>query len=189
MCCANAETERGADRAAPASRRAAMPLPAETLALARAPTRSCSAPPADPATRACRARSGPATACCAAQGARTCSPISGPRFLFPELIGASTLKPEVVEGLDLMILRELTGDVYFGEPRGIETTPRASAKASTPCATREPEIERIAHVGLPRGARAPPEALLGRQGQRAGDHAALARGRDRASAGAIPTSS
>ena len=40
-----------------------------------------------------------------------------PAFLFPELIGASTLKPEVVDGLDLMILRELTGDVYFGEPR------------------------------------------------------------------------
>ena len=42
-----------------------------------------------------------------------------PAFLFPELIGASTLKPEVVQGLDLIILRELTGDVYFGEPRGI----------------------------------------------------------------------
>ena len=45
-----------------------------------------------------------------------------PAFLFPELIGASTLKREVVEGLDLMILRELTGDLYFGEPRGFDTT-------------------------------------------------------------------
>ena len=42
-----------------------------------------------------------------------------PVFMFPELVGASTLKPGVVEGLDLIILRELTGDVYFGEPRGI----------------------------------------------------------------------
>src|SRR5207237_1102639 len=46
-----------------------------------------------------------------------------PAFLFPELIGASTLKREVVEGLDLMILRELTGDIYFGEPRGFGTAP------------------------------------------------------------------
>ncbi len=46
-----------------------------------------------------------------------------PAFMFPELIGASTLKPEVVDGLDLVILRELTGDVYFGQPRGIETLP------------------------------------------------------------------
>jgi 3-isopropylmalate dehydrogenase len=44
-----------------------------------------------------------------------------PAFLFPELAGSSTLKPEVIEGLDLMILRELNGDVYYGEPRGIET--------------------------------------------------------------------
>ena len=44
-----------------------------------------------------------------------------PAFLFPELIGASTLKPEIVEGLDLMILRELTGDLYFGEPRGFRS--------------------------------------------------------------------
>jgi 3-isopropylmalate dehydrogenase len=46
-----------------------------------------------------------------------------PVVMFPELIGASTLKPEVVDGLDLIILRELTGDVYFGEPRGIRTLP------------------------------------------------------------------
>ena len=39
--------------------------------------------------------------------------------MFPELIGSSTLKREVVDGLDLLILRELNGDVYYGEPRGI----------------------------------------------------------------------
>ena len=42
-----------------------------------------------------------------------------PVALIPELAGASTLKPEVIRGLDLIILRELTGDLYFGEPRGI----------------------------------------------------------------------
>ncbi|MBS0311482.1 MAG: 3-isopropylmalate dehydrogenase, partial [Proteobacteria bacterium] len=43
-----------------------------------------------------------------------------PALLYPELAGASSLKPEVVSGLDIMIVRELTGDVYFGQPRGIE---------------------------------------------------------------------
>src|ERR1700734_2568559 len=43
-----------------------------------------------------------------------------PVVMFPELIGASTLKPEVVRGLDLIILRELVGGIYFGQPRGIE---------------------------------------------------------------------
>ena len=43
-----------------------------------------------------------------------------PAVLYPELADASTLKPEVVSGLDILIVRELTGDIYFGEPRGIE---------------------------------------------------------------------
>ena len=43
-----------------------------------------------------------------------------PALLYPELASASTLKPEVVAGLDIMIVRELTGDIYFGQPRGIE---------------------------------------------------------------------
>ncbi len=44
-----------------------------------------------------------------------------PAVLYPELANASTLKPEVVSGLDILIVRELTGDIYFGQPRGIET--------------------------------------------------------------------
>ena len=44
-----------------------------------------------------------------------------PAILYPELANASTLKPEIVSGLDILILRELTGDIYFGQPRGIET--------------------------------------------------------------------
>ena len=43
-----------------------------------------------------------------------------PAVLYPELANASTLKPEVVSGLDILIVRELTGDIYFGQPRGIE---------------------------------------------------------------------
>ncbi|SDD33598.1 3-isopropylmalate dehydrogenase [Variovorax sp. CF079] len=71
-----------------------------------------------------------------------------PAFLFPELIGASTLKPEIVEGLDLMILRELTGDVYFGEPRGSGTNARGEREAFNTMRYSEPEIERIAHVAF-----------------------------------------
>ena len=71
-----------------------------------------------------------------------------PAFLFPELVGASTLKPEVVEGLDLMILRELTGDVYFGEPRGSGLNARGEREAFNTMRYSEPEIERIAHVAF-----------------------------------------
>ena len=46
-----------------------------------------------------------------------------PAILFPELAEASTLKPEVVSGLDIMIVRELTGGIYFGQPRGLKTEP------------------------------------------------------------------
>lgn len=71
-----------------------------------------------------------------------------PAFLFPELIGASTLKPEVIEGLDLMILRELAGDVYFGEPRGSGTNARGEREAFNTMRYSEPEVERIAHVAF-----------------------------------------
>ncbi|ANN79668.1 3-isopropylmalate dehydrogenase [Bordetella flabilis] len=71
-----------------------------------------------------------------------------PAFLFPELIGASTLKPEVVEGLDLMILRELTGDAYFGEPRGIRVTEKGEREGYNTMRYSESEVERIAHVAF-----------------------------------------
>ena len=44
-----------------------------------------------------------------------------PAILYPQLASASTLKPEIVAGLDILIVRELTGDIYFGEPRGVRT--------------------------------------------------------------------
>jgi 3-isopropylmalate dehydrogenase len=71
-----------------------------------------------------------------------------PAFLFPELIGASSLKPELVEGLDLMILRELNGDIYYGEPRGISIGPDGRRHGVNTMRYSEPEIERIAHVGF-----------------------------------------
>jgi 3-isopropylmalate dehydrogenase len=71
-----------------------------------------------------------------------------PAYLFPELVGASSLKPEIVEGLDLMILRELTGDAYFGEPRGRGVNANGEREAFNTMRYSEPEIERIAHVGF-----------------------------------------
>ena len=71
-----------------------------------------------------------------------------PAFLFPELADASTLKREVVDGLDILILRELTGDLYFGEPRGFRTNARGEREAFNTMLYSEPEIERIAHVAF-----------------------------------------
>ena len=67
-----------------------------------------------------------------------------PAVLFPELADASTLKPEVVSGLDIMIVRELTGGIYFGGPRGIEEVDGQRRGFNTMVYT-ESEIERIAH--------------------------------------------
>ena len=71
-----------------------------------------------------------------------------PAFLFDELVEASTLKREVVEGLDILILRELTGDLYFGEPRGFRTNAAGQREAFNTMMYSEPEIERIARVGF-----------------------------------------
>lgn len=71
-----------------------------------------------------------------------------PAVLFPELVGASTLKPEVVSGLDLMIIRELTGDIYFGEPRGRRNNARNEREGYDTMLYSEPEIRRIAEVGF-----------------------------------------
>ncbi len=71
-----------------------------------------------------------------------------PAKLFPELIGASSLRPEIVEGMDLVILRELNGDLYFGEPRGISTLPSGERVGINTMRYTESEIERIAHAGF-----------------------------------------
>ncbi len=68
-----------------------------------------------------------------------------PAILFPELAAASTLKPEIVSGLDLMIVRELTGGIYFGQPRGIEVTEDGLRRGFNTLVYREDEIRRIAH--------------------------------------------
>ncbi|MEO6749179.1 MAG: 3-isopropylmalate dehydrogenase [Casimicrobiaceae bacterium] len=71
-----------------------------------------------------------------------------PAILYPELAAASTLKADVVSGLDLMIIRELTGDIYFGEPRGRRKTPAGDAEGFDTMRYTAAEIERIARVGF-----------------------------------------
>ncbi|MDH4229383.1 MAG: 3-isopropylmalate dehydrogenase [Nitrospirota bacterium] len=66
-----------------------------------------------------------------------------PARLFPQLVGASSLKPEVVEGIDVMVVRELTGDIYFGTPRGVTGAGDQRRGVNTMVYTA-PEIERIA---------------------------------------------
>lgn len=71
-----------------------------------------------------------------------------PAILYPELANASTLKPEVVSGLNILIVRELTGDIYFGEPRGIHILPNGEREGFNTMRYRESEIRRIAHVAF-----------------------------------------
>ncbi len=70
-----------------------------------------------------------------------------PAKLFPALTDASTLKREVIEGVDILVVRELTGGLYFGQPKGIQTGPEGERGVDTLIYTR-PEIERIAKVAF-----------------------------------------
>lgn len=71
-----------------------------------------------------------------------------PAQVFPELASASTLRPEVVSGLDILIVRELTGDIYFGEPRGIRTNAAGEREGFNTMVYSESEIRRVAHWGF-----------------------------------------
>ena len=75
-----------------------------------------------------------------------------PAICYEQLVGASSLKPELIAGLDILIIRELTGDIYFGQPRGRRTAvdghfPGAQEAFDT-MRYSKPEIERIAHVAF-----------------------------------------
>jgi 3-isopropylmalate dehydrogenase len=75
-----------------------------------------------------------------------------PAICYKELVDASSLKPELVAGLDILIIRELTGDIYFGQPRGRRVSPDGhfpgSEEAFDTMRYSRPEIERIAHVAF-----------------------------------------
>ena len=75
-----------------------------------------------------------------------------PAICYEELVGASSLKPELISGLDILIIRELTGDIYFGQPRGRRTAVDGhfpgTEEAFDTMRYSKPEIERIAHVAF-----------------------------------------
>lgn len=75
-----------------------------------------------------------------------------PAICYEQLVGASSLKPELIAGLDILIIRELTGDIYFGQPRGRRTAPDGNfpgaEEAFDTMRYSRPEIERIAHVAF-----------------------------------------
>ncbi len=80
-----------------------------------------------------------------------------PATILPQLIDASSLKREVVEGVDIMVVRELTGGIYFGKPKGIFATETGEKRGVNTMAYTESEIERIGRVGF--------EAARKRQGK------------------------
>ncbi|MEJ2424649.1 MAG: 3-isopropylmalate dehydrogenase [Candidatus Thiodiazotropha sp.] len=71
-----------------------------------------------------------------------------PALLYPQLAQASSLKPEIVSGLDIMIVRELTGGIYFGQPRGVRTLDSGERQGFNTLVYSESEVERIARVAF-----------------------------------------
>ena len=71
-----------------------------------------------------------------------------PAMLYPQLAEATSLKPEIVSGLDILIVRELTGGIYFGQPRGIRTLENGEREGFNTYVYSESEIRRIAHVAF-----------------------------------------
>jgi 3-isopropylmalate dehydrogenase len=69
-----------------------------------------------------------------------------PAILYPQLAGASSLKPEIVAGLDILIVRELTGGIYFGQPRGVRTLDNGERQGFNTLVYAESEVERIVRV-------------------------------------------
>ncbi|MGZ8247933.1 3-isopropylmalate dehydrogenase [Methylomagnum sp.] len=71
-----------------------------------------------------------------------------PAILYPQLVAASSLKPEIVSGLDIMILRELTGGMYFGQPRGRRINDKGEREGFNTLVYSESEIRRIGHIAF-----------------------------------------
>jgi 3-isopropylmalate dehydrogenase len=71
-----------------------------------------------------------------------------PAILYPQLADASTLRPEVVSGLDIMIVRELTGGIYFGQPRGVKILESGEREGFNTLVYRESEVDRIVRVAM-----------------------------------------
>ena len=123
------------------------PLPENTLALAREAEAILFGAVGDPRLDALPRAKRPEQAILGLRKALGLFANLRPARVHPELAGASALKAEVVAGLDLLIVRELTGDIYFGEPRGRRTRDAVTEGFDT-MRYSEPEIRRIARVGF-----------------------------------------
>ncbi|MDZ7809689.1 MAG: isocitrate/isopropylmalate family dehydrogenase [Arhodomonas sp.] len=95
-------------------------------------------------------------------------------------------KPEMVAGLDILIVRELTGGIYFGEPRGMRTPMHGERRGYNTLVYSESEIERIARLAFDIAGKRQGRVMLGGQGQRARGQRALARSVDPALAADYP---
>jgi 3-isopropylmalate dehydrogenase len=124
------------------------PLPEATLALARASDAvlmgAVGGPQYDTLPRAMRPEQG----LLAIRKALGLFANLRPALLYPELAGASSLRADVVSGLDLMVIRELTGDIYFGQPRGRRTNANGETEGYDTMLYSVSEIQRIARVGF-----------------------------------------
>ena len=127
---------------------AGKPLPDETLARARAADAvlmgSIGGPQWDSLDRALR----PERGLLALRSELGLFANLRPAVLYPQLAEASTLRPEVVASLDILIVRELTGGIYFGAPRGIETMPGGERRGVNTLVYTESEIERICRAAF-----------------------------------------
>ena len=123
------------------------PLPPETLALAQACDAVLLGAVGGPKWEAIQREHRPERALLGIRKALNLFANLRPATLFPQLADASTLKPDVVSGLDIMIVRELTGGIYFGQPRGLEERDGQRMGFNTLTYT-ESEIRRIGHVAF-----------------------------------------
>jgi 3-isopropylmalate dehydrogenase len=141
------ETERGAIGGAGYDA-ARHPLPDATLALARAADAVLLGAVGGPRYDALARELRPERGILGIRKALALFANLRPAIAYPELAGASTLKPEVIAGLDLVIVRELTGDIYFGQPRGRRTTAAGEREGFDTMSYSAGEIARIVRVGF-----------------------------------------
>ena len=143
-------------RAASAARRSTPPAsrsPPAELERARAPTPCCSAPSAGPSGTIRRRRVRPEQALLGLRKGLGVYANLRPVWTVPALVRSSALRPEVLEGVDLVVIRELTGGIYFGQPSERRTTAPRAARRSTRCLYTEAEIARLVRAGFAARAR------------------------------------
>jgi 3-isopropylmalate dehydrogenase len=124
------------------------PLPAETLALARSADAILLGAVGGPKWDRLESRLRPEKALLGLRSELKLFANLRPAILFPQLVDASSLKPEIVAGLDIMIVRELTGGIYFGEPRGVRKRANGEREGYNTLVYAESEIKRIARTAF-----------------------------------------